>query len=133
MHDQPIDPAVYPDYEARFLAFLSDALASGRWTIWLVEHEGRIAAHAYVQIIEKVPRPGALDQCFGYVTNVYALPEARNQGVGSRLLAHVIDWAKGQQLEFLILWPSERSVPLYQRIGFAAPADALELILEESD
>ena len=48
-------------------------------------------------------------------------------------MAHVIDWAKAQQLEFVILWPSERSVSYYQRMGFAYPTDAMELLLEDHE
>ena len=130
MDDAPPDDR-YPEYEARFSQFLTDALASGRWMAWVIEQEGEILAHIYLQLIEKVPRPGALDQYFGYVTNVYTLPEYRNQGLGAQLMNHVIAWAKARQLEFLILWPSERSIPYYQRAGFEHPREMLELILND--
>ncbi|MCP6725838.1 GNAT family N-acetyltransferase, partial [Klebsiella pneumoniae] len=61
--------------------------------------------------------------------NVYTRPEYRNRGFGSQLMEQVIAWAKAQQLEFLMLWPSDRSVPYYQRLGFDSPDEALELIL----
>lgn len=64
------------------------------------------------------------------MTSVYALPEVRNQGIGSLLLRRVIEWAKEQRLELLLLWPSERSVPFYERAGFVRSPDALELHLE---
>ncbi len=61
--------------------FLQDRLNSNRWAYWLVEQDGEIVAHAYVQVIEKVPRPSRFQDQFGYVTNVYTRPEWR----GNRL------------------------------------------------
>jgi len=130
MDDAPPDDR-YPEYEARFSQFLTDALESGLWMAWVIEQEGEILAHIYLQLIEKVPRPGALDQHFGYVTNVYTRPDSRNQGLGAQLMNHVIEWAKTRQLEFMILWPSDRSAPFYQRAGFEHPHDTLELILND--
>ena len=133
MHDSPVDPDVYAEFEAVFTEFLNDALTNGRWLIWVAEQDGAVIAQIYVQIIRKVPRPGALYQCFGYITNVYALPDYRNQGIGSQLMEHVLAWAKAQELEFVILWPSERSVPYYERLGFERPDDVLLLTLEDED
>ncbi len=131
MHDQPVDPATYPEFEAYFSQFIRDALASGRWVVWVAEDDDQVIAQVYVQIIEKVPRPGALHRNFGYVTNVYAHPAYRNQGVGGRLMRHVIEWAKAEPLEYIILWPSPLSVSFYQRMGFEYPTDALQLILQD--
>jgi GNAT superfamily N-acetyltransferase len=123
--------ASYAEFEARFTEFLADALASGRWAVWLSEQEGSIVAHIYAQMVEKVPRPGHLHPYYGYITNVYTRAEYRNQGIGSRLLRHVIEWAQAQQLEFMVLWRSEDSLPYYQRLGFEQPQDVLQLTLSE--
>jgi len=128
-----VDAGGYAEFEARFHQFFEDALAGGRWKVWVIEQDKVLIAQLYLQLIEKVPRPGHLDQQFGYITNVYMRPEYRNQGLGSRLIEHVIAWAKAQELEFIILWPSERSVPYYQREGFVYPHDAMELYLSDND
>lgn len=62
---------------------------------------------------------------WGYVTNVYVAPAYRNQGLGAKLMRHVQAWARAKALEFLILWPSERAIPFYQRAGFAANDEIL--------
>jgi GNAT superfamily N-acetyltransferase len=82
-----------------------------------------------------VPRPGRFSghNRYGYVTNVYAEPEVRGQGIGSRLLERVVEWAREQGLQFLIVWPSEESVRFYERGGFRASPDALELQLDEGN
>jgi GNAT superfamily N-acetyltransferase len=121
------------DYSAfceAFVAFVGDALASGDWAIWVAAGNDRLQAHVYVRLIRKAPRPGRFGATWGYVTSVYTEPVLRNRGLGSELLRHVVAWAREQNLEFLLLWPSERSVPFYLRAGFGPSPDALELSLE---
>ncbi|HEV2125623.1 MAG TPA: GNAT family N-acetyltransferase, partial [Chloroflexota bacterium] len=113
-----------------FAEFLQSALASGRWTVWVAEMNGRLLAHMYVQFVDKVPRPGRLAARWGYVTNVYVEPTSRNRGIGSRLLRQVIDWARNERLQMLILWPSDRSLTFYERAGCVRSPDALELHLD---
>ena len=50
----------------------------------------------------------------------------RPEGIGARLMAHVLAWAQEQELESLIVWPSETSVRFYERAGFRGSADMLE-------
>jgi GNAT superfamily N-acetyltransferase len=82
--------------------------------------DGDIASQVFVQRITKVPKPSKLHDAFGYVSNVYTKPAYRGQGIGSNLLARVKTWAKEQDFEFLIAWPSEASVRFYERAGFGA-------------
>ena len=65
----------------------------------------------------------------GYLTNVYVLPDRRNQGVGARILAEVKGWAKEAGLELLIVWPSDKSRAFYRRAGFTGRDDPLQLML----
>ena len=119
----------YAEFAAGFAEFLRAALADGGWTVWVAERDGRLVANVYVRLVPKVPRPGRFGQVYGYVTNVYAEPDARNQGIGSALLRAVIAWARERRLEFLIVWPAEESVRFYERAGFRRSEDALELHL----
>ncbi len=108
--------------EAGFLdeceAFLRRALAGGQWTIWLAELAGEILAHVYIERVAKIPKPSKIRDAFGYVTNVYTKPAYRGRGIGAALLQRVKDWAQAQDLEFLIVWPSEASGRFYERAGF---------------
>jgi GNAT superfamily N-acetyltransferase len=101
--------------------------------VWVAEREGRLVSQIWVQVIHKVPRPGRFEghNRYGYVTNVYTEPDLRGQGIGGRLLERVVQWAREQRLEFLVVWPSEESVRFYERGGFHASPDALELQFEE--
>jgi GNAT superfamily N-acetyltransferase len=120
----------FDEFARSFREFAERALA-GAWMIWVAEDEGRIICTLYLQIIDKVPRPGLLEGVFGYVTNVYTVPEYRGRGVGARLLDVAVAWARERGLEFLVLWPSATSVPFYERSGFVRSPTALELNLEE--
>jgi GNAT superfamily N-acetyltransferase len=104
---------------------LKQRLLSRQWTYWLAILDGEIISQIFIQRIAKVPKPSKIQDAFGYVTNVYTRPAYRGQGIGSRLLAQVNAWAKEQDLEFLILWPSEESISFYERAGFA-PGEVVE-------
>jgi GNAT superfamily N-acetyltransferase len=99
-------------------AFLRQGLASQRWVYWVAVCDGAIVSHVFVQRIDKVPKPNRLDDGFGYVTNVYTRPAHRGRGIGSELMARVIAWAQAQDLECLLVGPSDASVRFYERVGF---------------
>jgi GNAT superfamily N-acetyltransferase len=60
------------------------------------------------------------------VTNVYTRPPYRGQGIGTELLERVKAWARGEDLQVLIVWPGEESVAFYERAGFSAENEVLE-------
>lgn len=107
--------------------FLVNAIPSGNWFIWVAETEGMIVAHMYLQLIHKVPRPGKSEEpYFGYVPNVYTRPSFRKQGIGSMIHNAMEQWSKENQVEFLIVWPSDESVQFYSRNGFSRCEEAME-------
>ena len=112
-----------------FMQFVEQALASGVWAIWVAERDGRLIANIWVQIIHKVPRPGRFvtHNSYGYITNVYADPDVRGQGIGTRLLGEAVEWTRRQQAQFVLLWPAAEALPFYERVGFTPIADAVEV------
>lgn len=114
-------------FEASMRAFLDRALDDPRWTVWVAADGDRVVSTMYAQVVPKVPRPWPND-AWVYVTSVFTVAERRNEGIGSRVLSTVREWASARGFELLMLWPSERSVPFYERAGFHK-ADALELEL----
>lgn len=126
-----VEVQTFDAFTAQFREWLDAALVQNTWAIWLAELDGQIVANMYIHRVPKVPRPGQFRRAYGYVTNVYTVPELRGQRIGARLLARVIEWARAERLEFLLLWPSEASVQFYERAGFTRSADALELALDD--
>jgi GNAT superfamily N-acetyltransferase len=113
------------DFEDAFTTLVADGIAAGRWVVWVGEVDGEIASHAFVAVVEKIPRPVAGFATLGYLTNVYTRPEHRGHGLGGRVLGAVIDWARDAGLELLVVWPSEASIPVYERHGFADRGEPL--------
>ena len=107
-------------------AFLRQGLADERWTYWVAQEGTIIVSHIFIQRVPTVPRPNRLDEALGYVTNVYTRPAYRGQGIGTRLMMEVLAWGREQDLESLIVWPSEASVRFYERAGFRGPSDMLQ-------
>jgi GNAT superfamily N-acetyltransferase len=112
---------------ASFQAFAQAALASPAWSIWVLADGQALLGTVYIQIVAKVPRPNDNPRAYGYVTGVYLEPSVRNRGLGSRLLEAAIANARLRGLDLLLLWPSERSVAFYERLGFGGSAEAMEL------
>jgi len=61
---------------------------------------------------------------WGYLANFFVLAEHRGSGLGTRLVEACTAYADEQGFARVVLSPSERSVPLYARHGFA-PATSL--------
>ena len=57
------------------------------------------------------------------------LATLRNAGVGSQLLAAITSWAIGESLELLVVWPSDKAYPFYERAGFRRYPDPVVLRL----
>lgn len=92
---------------------------------WVADETGTAVAVMSVVVVRKVMPVEGRRGSWGYLTNCYVVPEHRNSGLGSRLLQAVQAWAIDRGLEFLIVWPSERAVPFYERSGFERPEDLL--------
>lgn len=106
--------------------WIQERLASGRWLAWVVDGGGEIWGHVFLHLVERVPDPYEDNIPVGYVTNFYVVPSQRNRGFGAALLGALRLHARSRGMDDLIVWPSERSVSLYRRAGFAPPAELLE-------
>jgi GNAT superfamily N-acetyltransferase len=108
----------FEDFAPVFADFWTDALASGRWHVFVAEADGDVVSMIWVYRVPKVPRPHPEPRAYGYMTAVYTSAEHRNKKIGSAVLARVVEWALGQDLEGLYVSPSDESVPFYERAGF---------------
>jgi GNAT superfamily N-acetyltransferase len=106
-------------------AFLAEAIASGRWQIWVAEVEEQLVSHAFVALVDKVPRPVHERTRIAYLTNVYTRPSCRSQGVGAAVIRRAQEAAREADVELMIVWPSDESVEFYEREGFERPDEPL--------
>jgi GNAT superfamily N-acetyltransferase len=98
---------------------------SAQRVAWLAEEDGVPLGMVNVMLFERMPRPGQSMARWGYVANVYVVPEHRGVGIGARFLGAVTAFADDEGLVRLVLSPTERSVPLYGRFGFTREHDLL--------
>ena len=113
---------------ARCEVWMGDRLASDpRWLCWVAEEDGEIVGNLWLQRIEKLPNPVAEPEQHAYVTNVYVVPERRNARVGALLLEAALEWCRQQNVDAVLLWPSERSRSFYGRYGFGVRDDLFAL------
>lgn len=107
--------------------WLHDRLAGGRWLAWVADCDGEVRGHVFMNRVETVPSPFGGSTELGYVTNFYVHPDHRGLGLGRALLDAVDEHGRTNHFNTLIVWPSERSAALYQRVGYTSPPELLEL------
>ncbi|HZH61010.1 MAG TPA: GNAT family N-acetyltransferase [Metabacillus sp.] len=97
--------------------------------IWVAEENEKIVSHIYIELIQKVPRPGRITHPFVYMTNVYTIKEFRNKGnkgIGSELLTTINEWTKENRYEFIIVWPSDDSINYYKKNSYVYCTEPME-------
>ena len=108
----------YNDFHSECYTFLKNAINGNQWTIWVAEIENSIVSHIYIELVQKVPRPGRVTNPFAFMTNVYTKKNFRGKGIGSKLISIVNHWIGEMHYEFVIVWPSEQGVNFYKRNDF---------------
>ncbi len=100
-----------------------------RWHCWLVEDEDRLIGNVWIQLIEKIPTPTDEAEEHAYLTNFFVLDTERGRGIGSELLSHVLRWVAQRDVQSVFLWPTMRTRALYERHGFRADGDVMQILL----
>jgi GNAT superfamily N-acetyltransferase len=107
---------------------LRHLLARGRYVGWLLSLENapkKIIAGAGVHLQRVLPHPvedtaTLADGHHGIIVNVSTEPEWRRKGLAAMLLKQIIDWARDQKLDRLVLHSSENGRALFEHLGFVA-------------
>lgn len=127
--DSPnFDPEAKEQFIRDFVSWM-DSTADEDLVHWIAEQDSELIGVISVRVITKMPSPEALDDKFGYVTNTYVMQEHRDKGIGTALLEEVRSWALQKHLELLVVWPSCRAYPFYERGGYARFSDPVVLKL----
>jgi GNAT superfamily N-acetyltransferase len=100
---------------------------SSMWRCWVVDDGKQLLGHVCIQLFEKMPNPVNEPELHAYLTNLYVVPEKRDQGLGRKLLEKALLWCRGQGVDAIILWASPESRSLYRRCGLGESADIFEL------
>jgi len=116
-------PVADPGFEARFRDWCERE--SARRVCWLAEVRGEMVGMVNLAVFERMPQPGRDAGSWGYLANTFVLAAYRNQGIGSQLLRALLAYADYHGYERVVLRPSQRSVPFYQRAGFTPGTELL--------
>lgn len=104
---------------------------ANHWTPFVAEADGVAVGTLWMAFMSRVPRPSEpVAAPLGRLTNFFVRATHRNVGIGSALLEAATDLARAQHAELVLVWPSERSMPLYGRHGYAPPTDLLVLEID---
>jgi len=106
------------EFIKRCTEWMRRRLASDAWRCWVAVRDDSLFGHVWLHLIEKIPNPVAETEWHGYVTNMY-VQENHRGGVGGALMDAVLAWCRQREIDYVILWPTERSRTLYRRKGFA--------------
>ncbi len=105
---------------------MARTLASGAWHCWVMLVDETIVGQVWVHLIEKIPNPVVEAERHAYITNLY-VQENHRGGLGNDLMDAVVAWCQTQEIDAILLWPTERSRTLYQRKGFRVSSDVMVL------
>jgi len=115
------------EFVGRATAWLTQRLELGSWTGWLAVEQEQPVGLVLAHLLEKVPNPVVEAESIGYVSSLYVQPDRRNRGIGDVLLRTAVDFCRDHDVESVVLWPSPRSIPLYERHGFRRQGTVMEL------
>jgi GNAT superfamily N-acetyltransferase len=124
-----VAPEAFEILRAKSRERLGDLLTRGEYVGWLAiptQHRDMIAGGAGVQLRKVLPHPlprvkegnKIAEGRHAIIINVFTEPQWRRQGVAVLLLRRIIDWARAERLDRLVLHASEAGRSLYERLGF---------------
>ena len=103
---------------------------ANHWTVFVAEADGEAVGTLWMAFMSRVPRPSEpIAAPLGRLTNFFVRPSHRNVGIGSALLEAAADRARAERAALVLVWPSDRSMPLYARHGYSRPDDLFVLTL----
>jgi len=110
---------------------LQEMIARGEYVGWLTvltNDPQTVVGGAGIQLREVLPHPlsrggqwiGVARGRHAIVINVFTEPAWRRQGVAILLIRQIIDWARNEHLDRLVLHASNAGRALYEGLGFVA-------------
>jgi GNAT superfamily N-acetyltransferase len=120
-----------PDFCQSFETFLLERIKTGEWLVVIAEINGQLAGCAYLQKIDKLPRPGRLNREYGCIT-LCVRKQYRGHGLRGQLLQEIALLGQSEGLESLVGRANTETHSMYRGIGFQQiePQMELDLLLD---
>lgn len=106
------------------------AAEASRRAAFVAEFDGKAVGMVNLALFERMPKPGRPASRWAYLGNAFVLAAHRNRGIGTALLNAAVAHARARDCARIVLSPSERSVPFYQRAGFGPATMLLAHVLD---
>jgi GNAT superfamily N-acetyltransferase len=103
------------------------AVREGSHLAYVARVDGpELVGMAWVALVPRVPRPGALGRMSADIQSVYVLPEQRGRGIGSALVQAAADHAVRLGSLHVTVHSGRKAVPVYERLGFESSRQLLQ-------
>lgn len=90
---------------------------ASRWW-WLADDDRTAIGMVNLKLFERMPSPDRAPSRWGYLANLFVVPDRRDRGIGGALVAALVARARTEELVRVVLSPSELSVPCTHSTGF---------------
>ena len=97
--------------------------------VWLAEAAGEIVSTSGLCFFKIFPGFSLPDGKIAYILNIYTLPRWRKKGMGKQVFDLIVEEAKSRGIKRIQLHASEDGRPIYEKYGFKATNDEMELRL----
>lgn len=111
------------------LDYFQKYIESGDFVAWVALADGEIISTSGLCFSQIIPGFTLLDGRVAYIMNIYTLPEWRKKGVGKQVFHHILEAAKERGYKRVLLHATEDGRPIYEKFGFRATNDEMELRL----
>ena len=105
--------------ESKIYAKYKELYSQEKCCNYLVYENSKAVACGGAVIKEDVPFCFFKTPMYGYVIDVYCVPEKRRNGYASLIMKELIEWLKGKGVHNVRLKPSAVGRRLYEKIGFS--------------
>lgn len=85
-----------------------------------------IVGMAWVALVPRVPRPGAMSRLSADIQSVFVMQEHRGQGIGSALVKAASEHATHLGSLHVTVHSGRKAVPVYERLGFESSRQLLQ-------
>jgi GNAT superfamily N-acetyltransferase len=87
-------------------------------TAFVARAETQIVGMAWVALVPRAPRPGAITRLTGDIQSVFVRTDHRGRGIGSALVEAAAEHATGLGALRVTVHSGRKAVPVYERLGF---------------
>ncbi|GGE29982.1 N-acetyltransferase [Pullulanibacillus camelliae] len=124
-----IEPQI--DIDSELHLFFKNKLSDDSLIQWVVEDNKEVIACGAIIFYEFPPSYTNKSGKKAYVTNMYTKEEYRGNGIATRLLTKLVEEAKALGVMKIWLSASKLGRPVYEKFGFNASDEWLELEAEK--